>query len=159
MHSTKHIQTTPQPRATGASGGERHRVRRTLHVLALALPLAALALALQGCGRGADSGATANPNAPGRPGTGNPAVEITARPESITESPQIGGARGMVPEGITGSGGPTDYPGELQSRGAASAQQQPGVGLDGGLDDGAARRAQGLPGTRAGEVDSGATGS
>ncbi|MBC5785440.1 hypothetical protein H8N03_21005 [Ramlibacter sp. USB13] len=43
----------------------------------------------------------------------------------------MGGARGRVPEGVTGSGAPSDYPGELQAN--ESVQRAPGSGLDGGL--------------------------
>lgn len=112
------------PRSCTASRG---RSRGWLRPLA---PLF-LALGLQGCERGADSGHTANPVAPGRPGTGNPVETVQPRPGSITESPQVGGARGRVPEGITGSGGTTDVPGELQGR--SYIPQQPGVGLHGGV--------------------------
>ena len=47
-------------------------LRRCALVLA-----AAASLGLVGCERGADSGATANPNAPGSPGTGNPTQVTT----------------------------------------------------------------------------------
>lgn len=101
------------------------------HRMYQALAAALLALTLQGCERGADSGATANPVAPGRPGTGNPTVVLEPQPGSINESPQVGGSTRNVPEGITGSGGPTRVPGGTQAREHPSLQ--PGSGLDGGL--------------------------
>jgi hypothetical protein len=99
------------------------------------LAAAVLLLGLAGCERGADSGATANPVAPGQPGTGNPVEQVAPRADSPNESPQIGGAREQVPAGITGSGGTTDVPGELQGR---SQLGGPGTGLQGGLGGGGA---------------------
>lgn len=95
------------------------------------------AAVLQGCDRGADSGATANPVAPGRPGTGNPTAEVQPRPGSINESPQVGGSTAQIPEGITGSGGPTKVPQGMQGR--SHVPRQVGSGLDGGLDDSSPR--------------------
>lgn len=90
-----------------------------------------LAVGLQGCD--IQEGATSSAVAPGRPGTGNGVEVVAPRPTSIPESPQVGGNRGAVPEGVTGSGGTTDYPGELQ--GQESASPVPGGGLAGGLQD------------------------
>lgn len=98
------------------------------------LLLVLMLLSLPGCERGADSGATANPVAPGRPGTDNEVVTVAPEPGSITESPQVGGNRGAVPDGVTGRGGTTDYPGRVQDRSYPYMRQQPGVGLDGGLE-------------------------
>lgn len=90
-----------------------------------------LALALQGCD--IKDGATSSAVAPGRPGTGNGVEVVAPLPTSIPESPQVGGNRGAVPEGVTGSGGTTDYPGGMQ--GQESASPVPGGGLAGGLTD------------------------
>lgn len=100
---------------------------------AAALGMALALLGLQGCERGADSGATANPVAPGRPGTGNGIEVVKPQPTSIPESPQVGGNRGQVPAGVTGSGGTTDYPGRMQ--GNESTAAVPGGGVAGGLRD------------------------
>jgi hypothetical protein len=97
-----------------------------------------LAGALAGCERGADSGATANPVAPGRPGNNERAEVVRPVPGSITESPQVGGSTAQVPAGITGSGGVTKVPGSLQGR--SNVPAQPGTGVDGGLKDGPAPR-------------------
>ena len=91
-----------------------------------------MALGLQGCERGADSGATATRGAPGRPGD-NPTITVSPMPTSIPESPQVGGTTANIPQGITGSGGPPDYPGEMQGR--QVVPRQAGVGTDGGLED------------------------
>ena len=141
----------PSPRTQARA--VRHDPRQTQRKLALcasSVLLIAALLALQGCGRGVEDGATANPNAPGRPGTGNAVVTIAPQPESITESPQIGGARHAVPAGISGRGGPPDYPGASQPPSHPWFQQQPGVGLDGGL---------GAPANRASESVSAASGA
>jgi hypothetical protein len=109
---------------------------RNLHEtprLLLVLPLVA---GLHGCGRDTVDGATQSAVAPGRPGTGNPVEVVSPRPGSITESPGIGGSRGLIPPGVTGSGGPTYYPGQAQEASHPS-QALPGVGLDGGLGAGA----------------------
>lgn len=71
-----------------------------------------LALGLQACERGADSGATANPVAPGRPGTGNGIEVVEPRPTNTHESPQVGGSTHEIPAGITGRGGLTRTPGQ-----------------------------------------------
>lgn len=62
-------------------------------------------LMLGGCGRGADSGATSNPNAPGSPGTGNPPV--TTAPQQA-DGPAGGspGPVGVVTPGSSGTGMP-----------------------------------------------------
>ncbi|MEJ8838834.1 hypothetical protein [Ramlibacter sp. AN1133] len=104
--------------------GPRGLYRRRVWPTALLL---AAATGLQGCGKGVEPGATSNPVAPGRPGTGNPVVQVApVMPGSITESPGIGGSRGLIPEGATGDASP---PAEAR---------RPGVGLDGGLAGGAA---------------------
>lgn len=110
-----------------AGSGPRLFWRLSVQVLACA----ALATALAGCERGADSGATANPVAPGRPGTGNPVREVTPTPDPSPQSPGVGGPTHNIPEGATGSGGPTIYPGQAQSGNEAPAR--PGVGVQGGL--------------------------
>lgn len=110
-----------------AVGSLSHRIGR-LSVQALACT--ALAAGLAACERGADSGATANPVAPGRPGTGNPVEQVTPTPDPSPQSPQVGGPTGNIPAGITGSGGPTDYPG---AQGNTQPPVREGVGLQGGL--------------------------
>ncbi|MHB1123559.1 MAG: hypothetical protein ACYC0T_12675 [Ramlibacter sp.] len=55
---------------------------------------AAASLGLAGCERGADSGATVNPNAPGSPGTGNSTQVVTP---SAADGPPGG------PSGVAGS--------------------------------------------------------
>lgn len=79
------------------------------HPPLLALVLA-LGLVLGGCGRGADSGATANPNAPGRPGTGNP-PETAAPQQPDTRAGGSAGPVGVVP--------PTEASGGELARGRA----------------------------------------
>ncbi|TFY96854.1 hypothetical protein [Ramlibacter rhizophilus] len=64
------------------------------------------AAALAGCDRGADTGATANPVAPGRPGEGNPPVSVVPLVPggaSPNVSPGVGGTP-PSPQGVTGSG-------------------------------------------------------
>ena len=79
---------------------------------------AAASLGLAACHRGADSGATANSNAPGRPGTGN-ATEVT-RPQAA-DTPGSSGGSGIA-SGTSGSGG------NSHSMGG------PGTGLAGGMN-------------------------
>jgi hypothetical protein len=100
-----------------------------------ALVLAAAAsLGLAGCGRGADSGATANPNAPGSPGTGNPTRVVTP---SAGEGPPGGpsGVAGSAPH--PGSSGGDAVPG---ATGSGTVGQTPpaGSGLQGGMGAGPA---------------------
>lgn len=113
-----------------------------------AIWLLPLLLGLFACERGADSGATANPVAPGRPGDSNPVETVRPTPGSINESPQVGGSTAQVPAGITGSGGPTDVPGGMQ--GQSSIPRHAGVGVDGGLSD------EKVPATGAGSQKMGA---
>jgi len=87
-----------------------------------------MSLGLAACDRGARSGATANPNAPGSPGTGN--APVTASP-AAPDSPTTGGSsgeKGSQPH--TGSSGADAPPGTSGSGGQAA---QPGTGLQGGL--------------------------
>lgn len=93
----------------------------------------AAVLLLGACSERADI----NPVAPGRPGTGNPAVLI----EPVVPQPPVGGSTGPrgtiapheasggrdMPAGTTGSG--------IGLADTQSTPVQPGVGLDGGLDD------------------------
>lgn len=62
-------------------------------------------LALAGCGRSADSGATAKSNAPGSPGTGN--APVSAAPQQA-DGPTGGspGPVGVVTPGSSGTGMP-----------------------------------------------------
>lgn len=90
--------------------------------------------ALAACGRGADTGATTNPNAPGQPGTGNP-VEAAApqQPDSMAGGssgmkgslPHPGASGGDAVPGATGRGAPED--------GGRSQPPPPGTGTTGGL--------------------------
>jgi hypothetical protein len=92
-------------------------------------------LALAACQRGADSGATANPNAPGSPG--DAAVARQAAPQR-SDGPPGGsaGAKGSVPhpgssggDAVVGtSGRGTSEPGSRSTEAAT-----PGSGLNGGL--------------------------
>jgi hypothetical protein len=111
-------------------------------------------LALQGCERGADSGATSNPVAPGQPGTSAPTKEVAPVAGSSNQSPQVGGSTVQIPVGVTGSGGTTDLPGE--SQGNSTTLAQPGSGLQGGLG-GSNAGAAGSP--AAGASASGSTGA
>lgn len=86
--------------------------------------LLAGAAALAGCDRGADTGATSNPNAPGQPGSNPP---VTAIPDSgsTNVSPGVGGQAGVQPvPGATGSGGTGTGP---------TTSTEPGTGTAGGL--------------------------
>jgi len=112
------------------------------HALTLAAVLAAASLA--GCGRGADSGATANPNAPGSPGSGNPAQ---ARAPQAPDGPPGGpsGVKGSAPH--TGASGGDAVPGAtgrgLDQAGSRSQTAQPGSGLQGGLGASSGQTAMG----------------
>jgi hypothetical protein len=103
---------------------------------ARALVLAVLASAcLAACQRGADSGATSSPNAPGSPGTGNAAsVSVPQQGESSSGSgpsgvagsaPHPGASGGDVVRGASGKG--------TSDNAARSQTAQPGSGLNGGL--------------------------
>ncbi|HEY0920206.1 hypothetical protein [Devosia sp.] len=95
---------------------------------------AAASLGLAGCGRGADSGATANPNAPGRPGTGTPTQVVTpAAGDSAPGGPS--GVAGSAPH--PGSSGGDAVPG---ATGSGTVGQAPpaGSGLQGGMGSGPA---------------------
>lgn len=98
----------------------------------------ALSAVLAGCGQGADTGATSNPNAPGSPGTGNAAEVSTptrAAGQGDSGAPGPSGVKGSAPHpgssggdtvsGITGRG--TD------EAGGRSQTAQPGLGTTGGL--------------------------
>jgi hypothetical protein len=104
----------------------------TLRAIALAAVAAAL---LSACERGADSGATANPNAPGRPGTGN-AVE-QARVPQAPDGPPGGpsGVKGSAPHpGASGGDAVVGTTGRGTSQpGAGGQAAPPGSGLTGGL--------------------------
>lgn len=80
---------------------------------------AATSLGLAGCHRGADSGATAQANAPGRPGTDN-GVKV-AHPEVADTSNSRGSSAAGIPPGVTGKGG-------------TSTMGGPGTGLQGGMN-------------------------
>lgn len=114
----RRLPTLPKDRRALALARARRRPAAWLVLL--------LAAGLHGCDGRPGYGATANPVAPGRPGTGNPVVHVSPRPGSINESPGIGGSRGLIPPGA--SGGPT-----LSAVPGAGSRDQPGVGLDGGL--------------------------
>ena len=88
--------------------------RQLLLVLA-----AATSLGLAACHRGADSGATAQANAPGRPGTGN-GVKL-AGPEAAQPSNARASTGAEAPLGTTGKGG-------------TSTMGGPGTGLQGGMN-------------------------
>ena len=92
---------------------------------------AATSLGLAGCHRGADSGATAQANAPGRPGTGN-GVEV-ASPQSADSSNGRGssGAMGSLPHPGSSGG---DAPAGVSGKGGASTMGGPGTGLQGGMN-------------------------
>ncbi|HYF42086.1 MAG TPA: hypothetical protein VEA35_06510 [Ramlibacter sp.] len=109
--------------------------------------LLAAGVALAGCGRGADSGATSNANAPGSPGTGNAA---TASRPLAGEGPPGGpsGVKGSAPH--TGASGGDPVPGTTGSgaseTGGRSQTAQPGVGTTGGLGGTTAMGAAGSQG-------------
>ena len=103
----------------------------TLRAIVLA---AAAVAALSACDRGAGSGATANPNAQGQPGTGNPTEQARVQapdgppggPSGVKGSaPHPGASGGDTVVGTTGRGSP---PGSQSQTPAA-----PGTGLSGGL--------------------------
>jgi hypothetical protein len=104
-----------------------------------ALLLAAgLALGLAGC----DRGATSNPNAPGRPGTGNPVTSVApAAPDTPPAGPKDTGG---VARGVTGNGG------------GSQASEQPGHGLQGGMGAGPSASTQGA-GTATSSAPTGAS--
>ena len=96
-------------------------------VRACALAFAAAAsLGLAGCERVADTGATANPNAPGSPGTGNPTRVVTPMaPDSPARPPPGDGVQGGM------GAGPVTTPAGT----GTSATSAPG----GNVPDGSAR--------------------
>jgi hypothetical protein len=116
-----------------AKSEQLHRRHRDPHALmptrAVVLGLAAfLALGLVACQRGADTGATANPNAPGRPGTGNaPVIAQPAAPDSAGAGGSSG-EKGSLPH--PGSSGGDAVPG---TTGGGGSSAPPGTGLQGGL--------------------------
>ena len=99
----------------------------------LAIAAAAVASSLAACGRGADSGATANPNAPGSPGNNERVVSQPAAPDGAPggpsgikgSAPHTGSSGGDVPPGLTGSG--------TAEAGGRTQAPAPGTGLNGGL--------------------------
>ncbi len=118
---------------------------------AFAFAAAAAALALAGCDRGADSGATANPNAPGSPGTGNPTVVVTpSAPDSPSGVPSGIGGSAVHP----GSAGGDAVPGATGSGTLGQAPPPAGSGLQGGMGAGPASSPAGTASAPAG----GATG-
>jgi hypothetical protein len=92
---------------------------------------AAASLGLAGCQRGADTGATANANAPGRPGTGN-GVEV-AGPQGPDSSSGHGpsGVKGSLPHPGSSGG---DAPVGTTGNGGTGAMGGPGTGLTGGMN-------------------------
>jgi hypothetical protein len=104
-------------------------VRASTLVLAAAASLASLGLAA--CHREADTGATANSNAPGRPGTGN-GVEV-AQPQAGDNSSGRGssGAKGSMPHPGSSGG---DAPAGTTGSGGTGAMGGPGSGLAGGVN-------------------------
>ena len=99
-----------------------------------ALVLAAVSsLGLAACQRGADSGATANPNAPGRPGTGNDTeVARPAAPDSSTGRGSSG-AKGSLPHPGSSGG---DAAAGTTGQGSSAMGAGPGTGLAGGTGQG-----------------------
>src|SRR3954470_8787741 len=95
-----------------------------------ALALAAAAsLGLAGCHRGADSGAAANANAPGRPGANSTEV---AQPQAADSSSGRGtsGAKGSMPHpGSSGGDAPVGTTGS-----GTKSMGGPGTGLAGGMN-------------------------
>lgn len=103
-----------------------------------ALVLAVLASAsLVACGRGADSGATSNPNAPGSPGTGNAVTTSTPQQGDSSSGRGSSGMAGSAPHpgssggdavvGVTGKGAP--------QANDKSQDAPPAAGLNGGLGE------------------------
>lgn len=76
---------------------------------------------LAACERGADSGATANPMAPGRPGTANPPVQVAPEPTVPARSPQVGGTPALAPAVGAASDGPAT-PAQPAASAAADAR-------------------------------------
>jgi hypothetical protein len=93
---------------------------------------AASSLGLAACHRGADTGATANSNAPGSPGTGN-GVQVS-RPQAADSSGGAGpsGVKGSMPH--PGSSGGADAPVGASGAGGTNTMGGPGTGLTGGLN-------------------------
>lgn len=92
---------------------------------------AASSLGLVACQRGADGGATANSNAPGSPGTGNPAE--VSRPQAADSSSGRGSAGAQGPMPHPGSSGGDGVAGASGS-GGTNVMGGPGTGLAGGLN-------------------------
>lgn len=86
--------------------------------------------ALVACGRGADSGATASPNAQGSPGTGNP---TQARAPQAPDGPPGGpsGVKGSAPHPGSSGGEPV-----AGATGSGTQGSSSGAGLGGGLGEG-----------------------
>jgi hypothetical protein len=123
-----------------------------MQVRAIALAVVAAA-SLAACGRGADSGATANPNAQGSPGTGNKTEQVRAgAPDGPPGGPS--GVKGSAPH--TGGSGADVVPGTTgrgtSEAGGRSQTAQPGTGLTGGLgaSQGQSAMGAGPAGTNAG---------
>jgi hypothetical protein len=96
-----------------------------------ALVLAAgLAFGLAGC----DRGATSNPNAPGRPGTGNPVTSVA--PAAADTPPSRANAVAGSADQPAAAGAQT-VPG-ASGNGGGQAAAQPGQGLQGGMGAGPA---------------------
>ena len=101
-----------------------------------ALVLALLASAsLAACQRGADSGATANSNAPGSPGTGNAtATTVPQQGESSSGRGPSGVAGSAAHPGSSGGDAVAGTTGKGTSDATGKSQAaQPGSGLHGGL--------------------------
>jgi len=93
------------------------------------------AATLAACDRGASSGATRNPNAPGSPGEGNPTRVVTP----TTGDTPPGGSSGSVGTAPfpSSSGGADAVPGMTGSGSATpgGTVTQPGMGTTGGLGE------------------------
>jgi len=93
---------------------------------------AAASLGLAACHRGADTGATANSNAPGRPGTGN-GVDV-AQPQGSDSSSGRGSSGAKYSSAHPGSSG-GDAPAGASGKGSStSVMGGPGAGLAGGMN-------------------------
>ncbi len=123
----------------------RQTIRRVLAARA-ALTVLVLGMGLTGCQRGADSGATPNPNAPGSPGTGNAPVTAAPQQPDARAGGSTGGAGvgpppeasgGDLPQGASGGGrigatpgtrspAPAESTASLPTAGQGHAQRTPG---------------------------------
>jgi hypothetical protein len=90
------------------------------------------AMALAGCDRGASTGATSNPNAPGSPGQGNETRTVTP---TRGDTPPGGSSGAVGTASFPDSSGGDAVPGLTGSGSATpgSSVTQPGLGTTGGL--------------------------